>query len=677
MSYITKIKNYKYMRKTEVNSLVFLLLLFIEIAIFYNINNLSSPFPFGNDNLKLSMPLRYIESNAIQNGYFPWWNPFSGGGAPFHTLYMSNGFSPIVLILSFYDYYDSDSFRFEILFLNLLCFTGSYLWVRMYCSRVSSYLAAFTYSLSPFMMLQSALNIEAVGSAISFPWILLGINLILKCKKIGIFIFASSLSLCFTHGYLGLNYFFIVFLIVFLILLKLIYRHKVESLKLKINSKIIVVYFLVSAVIFVGTLLPIIYETYTNLNINYFLRDHVDPFAVSTQISSIYTIFDTKSISPFEPDINGGHKVFLYLPSIILFGVFFSFIKINRIILVLIAISIFIFFTALSREIFLTQIIINNIPGFNSIRLHSWLIPILYLPIILIAAMGLDNFNLMLKANFKKALLICLIFITNYIFLYIIQPEFKFQFTYFLIMIVGAFVFSIIILLCVSCEKYNHLKYIFVLSLIFITVAQMYIANSRWDKSGLNARIPTIEEQIKIKKSYEKEDKSITVINSQRELNVNNDSEPYINNKIVVNSYMPQRNPIITKMIIEGLENKLVNYIYSPEDMPINSKIKLISTNKFNFEIQEIISFSEIMLTIPYSSNWKAKSGNISIDVLESREGLINLKLPSKAEEIELEYRSPFHPVLLKIYIICWCLILLGFVCNIYSYFATNVKREY
>src|SRR5437870_1094643 len=54
------------------------------------------------------LPQRYFLSECLRHGIFPWWNPYSGLGIPFHVEPEIGAFYPIAWIIGFvfgYDFY--------------------------------------------------------------------------------------------------------------------------------------------------------------------------------------------------------------------------------------------------------------------------------------------------------------------------------------------------------------------------------------------------------------------------------------------------------------------------------------------------------------------------------------------------------------------------------------------
>jgi hypothetical protein len=57
-------------------------------------------FSLKNDALVYFLPYRYQVSETIQNGSFPWWNPYLYTGLPIHSDMQSGVWNPVVMLVS-------------------------------------------------------------------------------------------------------------------------------------------------------------------------------------------------------------------------------------------------------------------------------------------------------------------------------------------------------------------------------------------------------------------------------------------------------------------------------------------------------------------------------------------------------------------------------------------------
>ena len=270
---------------------------------FYYFGQFNTPFPITHDNAFLGLPTRFLISISLRSGIFPMWDPYIGAGVPLNTVYTAIGLSPIVWLLSLLRKYDIVLFIFEILALNLLAFAGMWLWLKTKSSWLISLLGALSYGLSPFMIFQSKINLEAIGSAAALPWICLGVYQISKQNSIGIACLAGGLGLAFTSGYLGMNVLMLELLMIwagFLVCCKYLSPDTSQHLSLH-KAKNIGLYLLASVTLFLLVMCIPISETFTNLTVDFFTKRAIDPFTASVQLDSLANLFDNQ-VNPFLSD---------------------------------------------------------------------------------------------------------------------------------------------------------------------------------------------------------------------------------------------------------------------------------------------------------------------------------------------------------------------------------------
>ncbi len=649
---------------------LFCIMLLIALLLFYVSARLGQPFPLGNDNLRFSLPLRALLSSYLHQGIFAWWNPYSGGGVPLHTIYTSQGMSPIVLIMSAIRVYDSRQFIVELLLFSGIAFAGTYFLLRQFCSRFIAYLSAFTYTLNPFMLMQALLNIEAIGSASAFPWVFLGAYRILKSKSDGIPIFAGGLGLAYTSGYLGLNYFFSVFLVfaiflcvIYLIIKQIRFRCATreighDHLDLATNLSKVIKYFVVSGVLCLGIMAPLIYETATNFDSNFFLGRTIDPYTVSTRLASLLTLFDVSGLSPIGADQYGGHFIFLYLPTIMFFGVLCAGRKPNALILMLFLAFAILFTASLSGQYGLTRLIISLVPGFGAIRLHSWLLPIMLLVLILIAGIGLQR---VMREETIVAELVALYTAFSLFFglVYFKQTVMTTRVPYFL----GTLFTLGISLACLYAQKKVRSKsarHALIIIVVSLAICQIYLANQRWDHEGLNSIMPSPSEQIRLREFESRLDYRVTKLYNTRDDISSDDTLPYYLRRPVVLSYMPQRNPLMTKLIEDGLGDRLTHYILTPDDFkPIDVEITALTPNEIEFHLFGSEAERALLVTIPFSRNWIGFVNGERVNLVRGDFGFIKIDAKANASTLLIKYNQQPRNLMLSLALACWLTIVL------------------
>ena len=643
-------------------SFLFLLVaVVVTTFVFYHVAQLAQVFPFGNDNLRLSLPLRRVISEQLLLGQFPWWNPYSGGGVPLHTLYTSQGLSPVVLILSLFNLYGPHTLTLEVLILNGLSFVGMYCCVRLSCSRLPAYAAAFAYTLTPFIHIQSVLNIEMLGSACALPWLALGTQLILARKMKGVPIFAAALGLAFTSGYLGINYFFLVFLL-FTTLLYLLIR----VLKNKLTNAHHVLpitpqqfrqvswLFVAALVVFLLMIAPLIYETFRNFDNAFFTKRIIDPFSVSMQLESLNSVVDTKGISPFNADSYGGHTTFFFLPSLLLLGVLSTLVKPSTLMTSLAISLCIVFCTALSSQYLFSRLIIAVVPGFSLIRLHSWLQPAIMLLLLMVAAYGIDSARSLRGMTWRTLVCVVLLYL-SLIGLMLWYQEPSAIDTKYLLLVLGLGSLTTIAGLCILRATTTPLIQVAsVLGLLSIAVCQIYIANLRWDRGALNARLPSPTEQIDILEEYQKSQFKAPQAYTKRDPTSDDSAAPYLLKRPVIDSYMPQRNPAMTALIERGEQSLLTHYTLTLASQPITSEALWSTTNTLEINWGQHQVSQPILISIPFSTNWIARSGKHDFAITRGAANLLQVNIDAPITRLELIYSTTISNALLIISILTW-----------------------
>ena len=70
-------------------------------------------FSLKNDATTYFLPWRYHISEAIQNGYFPFWSPYLYTGLPLHSDIQSGVWNPVVFIVSLFTSYNMSVLQWE------------------------------------------------------------------------------------------------------------------------------------------------------------------------------------------------------------------------------------------------------------------------------------------------------------------------------------------------------------------------------------------------------------------------------------------------------------------------------------------------------------------------------------------------------------------------------------
>lgn len=207
----------------------YLLLLLITLVAYWPLT--FHLFSLKNDALVYFLPYRYHISEAIQNGYFPWWNPYLYTGLPLHSDIQSGVWNPVVMFISLYTRYNLAVLQWELLFYLFIAALGMFKLVKEFNnSTVTAVIAATAYLCCGFMT-DSGSIIPWVTSAAYLPFVFLYFYRLLNNPVLKTALKLSlALSLLLTAGYPS---FFIYCLYILLIgfIVWLVSHYKKRSVK--------------------------------------------------------------------------------------------------------------------------------------------------------------------------------------------------------------------------------------------------------------------------------------------------------------------------------------------------------------------------------------------------------------------------------------------------------------
>ncbi len=190
----------------------FFVLFFISITIscfiFYSYIGLKNfHIPLG-DTFGYYYPQRFFISSSIRHSIFPLWDQWRKNGGSLSSGIISINFSPIVLFFSLFGVYSLKTLIIEMLFIQILCFIGMYLWLQTYSNKYFALYGAFCYSLSA-PVVSSTTEYGILVNISLIPLTAFAISKSLRGSKRYIAILALLLVLDFTQGYLGTNIMFL------------------------------------------------------------------------------------------------------------------------------------------------------------------------------------------------------------------------------------------------------------------------------------------------------------------------------------------------------------------------------------------------------------------------------------------------------------------------------------
>jgi hypothetical protein len=128
-------------------------------------------FHLKNDLITQNLPTRYIISESIRSGYFPWWNPYIHYGIPQYGD-MNNGFwNPVLWIIAKTIGYNLLTITIEEIFYIFLGGWGIYLLVREFGTKQTAIVTGLTYICCGYIVGHLQHFIWITGTAF-FPYVL-------------------------------------------------------------------------------------------------------------------------------------------------------------------------------------------------------------------------------------------------------------------------------------------------------------------------------------------------------------------------------------------------------------------------------------------------------------------------------------------------------------------------
>ena len=604
--------------------------------------------PIDNDNLNLSLPNQFLFSSGLRSGIFTLWDPYSSGGTPFNTVYAANGLNPVLWFLSMIGTVDFRIFLLEIYIYSLLAFAGMYLWLKSSLeSQWYQVLGALTFSLSPFMVFQSYLNLEAAVTATAIPWIFYGLRKVKRNESTGVYITAAAAGLALTGGYLGLNLILLYSIAVFLTLyvLSQVGKNTIDKDHLlKIGFALIKVLFLV-----VGIFALPLTETWVNFRVGFAHRD-IDPFEASLQLKSILSLVFPGRIDPFTPDSNGAFQSGFFIPTVLAVG-FFG-VKWRK--LSIGTISTFsacvVLVGSLSSNNPVTTFIVNHTPGLRSIRFHSWSAIIVLFFLITAAISGLANLNHK-GINPRKFLMLS----SGLIVLMLLGLKTN-----------GSPIIQIVVLVAltltaifVSCLKYANIfvgkipRILFVISVLQVSFFVLSVKNpfpqyrDNTEVTDLHDLVSSGETGFDITSFDQRADAGLLL----------KGNESYFKKIPSVNSYFPSIHPVM-RNLFSGSQAESSKYFLTDQDFKaIPVQITKFQPNSMSLIFASTEIDKSVLVLVPYSTNWRALVDGSRTQVLRSEDGLVELAIREGATFIQLEYSPWYWKPLICIAVLSWVII--------------------
>lgn len=184
----------------------------------------------GNDQIRLFYPWRTFINASIKNMEFPLWNPYNFSGSPLLANFQSAFFYPLNLIYLLIPL--ETAWSILVIIQPLLGTFFMFLFLkRQIDDDLSSFIGAFAFGFSGFILTWSQENGVVGHTAIWFPLVLLAVDLFTKeIKPKNFFLLVVSLSICILAGFLQIAFY--IFLVSFCYgIYKLYIKRSKETIK--------------------------------------------------------------------------------------------------------------------------------------------------------------------------------------------------------------------------------------------------------------------------------------------------------------------------------------------------------------------------------------------------------------------------------------------------------------
>lgn len=344
-------------------------------------------------------PQRHFIINSLQNGIFPFWNPYQSMGLPFHCDPQSNVLYPPLWLFYIFGSYSPFCWGIELIIHAFIGGLGFYFFARHFTKiQKTAFLVGVSYMLSGFFV-GNAQHITWIIAAAWLPWCLhYFINLCEKpCVKNAI-VLAFTGSLFFNGAYSG--FIIISGYLFLLIFICLIIRHlKYKQYKTIRN---VFVFGVISSVCFLLLSAPAIISYIEAFKIctrgvavNYEEVDYYMSFRAL--VSLIHPHFYFSNIHWINVDFAMGN-VYVGTFTAICFLVGIAMKKSSKLIWVFFGFGIFCLLMSFGKNLSLHKFGFDYIPSFDMIRIPSMFRLYFIIAILLIAISGIEK----LCSYFKK-----------------------------------------------------------------------------------------------------------------------------------------------------------------------------------------------------------------------------------------------------------------------------------
>ncbi|MBS1654197.1 MAG: hypothetical protein JSU05_05070, partial [Bacteroidetes bacterium] len=360
-------------------------------------------FHIKNDLVTQNLPSRFVISESLYSGYFPWWNPFIHYGIPQYGNMNTGFWNPFLWLIASTTGYSIYSITYEEMFYLLIGTWGIYKLIKEFTNKEAAVLTGLAYCCSGYAIGHLQHFIWITGVAF-FPYVLFFLLRTYKNPLLKNFIGAGISTFIFiasTHPGLVIGaIYFILFIIAFIFLFRKNVTQQLYSKHFWEITILLVISIVLSSIVVIISNLDILQHISRGSKVS-LAESLLTPTTLQSYLSLLFPLPVHKT-SFFNTDISmrnvyGG---LLLLPGLLLF-----LMKQNWKIIISIAIPLGFFFLLAMGGIFKT-FAWHYIPYTGYVRLNGEFTYFVLLILLLLAANGFNDMfeNKKYSVFYKKAI---------------------------------------------------------------------------------------------------------------------------------------------------------------------------------------------------------------------------------------------------------------------------------
>ena len=356
------------------------------------------------------LPNRYFLSECLRNRIFPWWNPYSGLGIPFHADPQSGAFYPVAWIIGILFGYNFSTINFEYILHVVIAGWGMYrLMYAITKSVTASVCMALCYQLCG-VFIGNAQHLTWIISAAWLPWVIFyWRNIFRQGNYIDTLTLAFCLMMMTTGGYpafiIVIGYIAIVYSLIFIS--QQIFRREFQALwQFLFQNVLLLSFYCMITLPYIVSFLQA-YPHFTRA-IPLGSSSYTSPFSFAAVISLLFPMATLSHINFYHADQSMLNGYFGLLPIIYLIAMFIT--RQSRNVWVIFLVAGFILFISFGNDFFLWKFLFNYSPLMNRIRFPASFRLFAIFGFIITAGIVMSNVNTYKRIIPASLILLALIF---------------------------------------------------------------------------------------------------------------------------------------------------------------------------------------------------------------------------------------------------------------------------